>query len=285
MESCIALPNGRKIGAAEYGSPTGFPLLFFHGTPSSRINPTVDVLHNLIQRKNASPFRVIALERPGYGESDPQPDYTLRDWTEDTVRVADLLELERFAVLGVSGGGPYAVAVSQAAPERVTKTAVLSGMGPLDIPELRDSLPEAELMMLHAAEHAPEKLAAWAGHVQADPAAFVNRLFAELPEEQRRQVPGEILDSYIRSLGEACRRPDGLILDYRILGRPWNVPLTEIRTPIRFWHSDADDNVSIAHAEYLASSIPNAELVRLPGLNHYASLLAPLPQAVSYLSE
>lgn len=285
MEPYILLPNGRKIGVAAYGNPSGHPLFFFHGTPSSRINPTVEALDALMNRTNVPQFRVIALDRPGYGQSDPQPDRSLQDWVEDTIKVADLLGVEKFALMGVSGGGPYAIAVSHGAPERVICTAVISGIGPLVVPELRSMLSAAEDLMLKAAEHAPEQLTAWANQVKANPAVFVNRIFSQLPEEQKRLVSDDMLASYAESLGEACRRPDGLISDYKIFGRPWNIPLSDIRTPIRFWHSDADHNVPIGHAEYLVNAIPGAELVRMNGMNHYTSLLAPLMEVLHDLAK
>jgi pimeloyl-ACP methyl ester carboxylesterase len=156
VESIITLPDKRKIGFAEYGNPQGCPLFFFHGTPSSRINATVKALNAMINMPDAPQFRVIALERPGYGLSDPQPDRTLKDWIQDTLSAANLLGIEKFALIGVSGGGPYAIAVSHGAPERVTRTANLSGIGPLDVPELRSAVSTAEDMMLKAAEYAPE---------------------------------------------------------------------------------------------------------------------------------
>ncbi|SDO75494.1 Pimeloyl-ACP methyl ester carboxylesterase [Paenibacillus sp. yr247] len=285
MDSFISLPDGRKIGFAQYGNPVGFPLFFFHGTPSSRINSTVKTLHTLISHPNTPQFRVIALERPGYGISDPQPDRTLNDWVQDTLITADLLGIEKFAIMGVSGGGPYAIAVSHGAPERVTRTAILSGIGPLDVPELRSSVSAAEDMMLKAAEHAPEKLVAWINRVKDDPAAFVNQIYSLLSEEQKNQLPRDILEIYIESLREGCRQPDGLISDYLIFGRSWNMEFSRIRIPIRFWHSDSDEDVAIRNAEYLSSVIPGAELIRLNGLNHYASAITPLREVILYMSE
>src|SRR5437899_12705534 len=101
----IVLSDGRRLGYAQYGSPNGSPLMYFHGWPSSRLEPRV--AENLCADLG---LQVIAPDRPGFGLSDFKPGRTLASWPEDVRALAASLGFHRFAVLGVSGGGPYAIA-------------------------------------------------------------------------------------------------------------------------------------------------------------------------------
>lgn len=97
----IQLPDGRRLGYAEYGNPNGKHIMFFHGHPGSRLE--AQYLDETAVRLGA---RIVALERPGFGLSDFKPRRTVLDWTQDVLALADQLNLARFAVMGVSGGGP-----------------------------------------------------------------------------------------------------------------------------------------------------------------------------------
>ena len=96
----IRLPDGRQLGYAEYGDPDGMPLLFFHGTPGSRLQAQV-----FDAAARDAGVRMVAPERPGHGLSDVQPKRTILAWTHDVEALADSLHLDRFAAMGISGGG------------------------------------------------------------------------------------------------------------------------------------------------------------------------------------
>ncbi|OJD15779.1 hypothetical protein AJ78_03997 [Emergomyces pasteurianus Ep9510] len=124
--------NPRTLSYAEYGPPTGFPLLFFHGYPSSRLEAAslTPVAHRLH-------LRIIAPDRPGFGRSTHQPKRRIMDWPADVRALADHLGLARFAVLGGSGGGPYALACAREGGKdgvlggrRLVGVGVVAGAGP-----------------------------------------------------------------------------------------------------------------------------------------------------------
>ncbi len=125
----IRLKDGRKLGYAEYGDATGDALFYFHGWPSSRLQAS-----GLDEEAKRLKIRVIAPDRPGYGLSDYAPNRTLLDWADDVIELADCLHIKKFAVVGVSGGGPYAAVCAYKIPEdRLTKVGIVVGLAPTNI--------------------------------------------------------------------------------------------------------------------------------------------------------
>ena len=116
-----------RLGYAEYGDPDGWPLMFFHGTPGSRV-----MARFAASRAREMGVRLIAPERPGFGLSDVQPQRRLLDWVEDIGELADALNLDRFAVAGVSGGGPYVAACAWKMGTRLVAAGIVSGLAPAD---------------------------------------------------------------------------------------------------------------------------------------------------------
>ena len=121
-----SLADGRRIAYAEWGEPDGFPCLLFHGSPGSRLMGKY-----FDEPARRAHLRIIAPDRPGFGRSDRVEKYTLLGVAEDALALADGLGLDRFAVVGVSGGAPYVYAISTLAPERITIGGVISGLAPI----------------------------------------------------------------------------------------------------------------------------------------------------------
>src|SRR3990172_1314809 len=105
----VRLPDGRKLAYAEFGPPDGHPVLYFHGAPSSRLEPLFLGDAELVRLG----LRVIAPDRPGMGGSDFQPGRGFSHWPADVVALADALGLGKFGVFGVSGGGGYVSACAR----------------------------------------------------------------------------------------------------------------------------------------------------------------------------
>src|SRR3954453_23613482 len=122
----VALPNGRRIGFAQYGDLCGKPVVSFHGGLSCRVD--TQFADALFRRAGGS---LISPDRPGIGLSDPLPGGRLLDYPDDMVYLADALGIERLATLGWSAGGAYALACAHKIPGRLTRVGLIASVAPL----------------------------------------------------------------------------------------------------------------------------------------------------------
>src|SRR4051812_18580753 len=123
----VTLDNGARIALSEYGDSRGTPVFFCHGWPSSRT--MAELAHDAA---GVLGIRLISPDRPGIRDSDFQANRRLLDWPPLLNEIADRLGVDRFRILAISGGAPYAYASAWITPERIEKIAVVSGAPPLD---------------------------------------------------------------------------------------------------------------------------------------------------------
>ncbi|HEX5295436.1 MAG TPA: alpha/beta hydrolase, partial [Streptosporangiaceae bacterium] len=121
-------PDGRELTFAEWGDPGGTPVFALHGTPGCRLNRHPD--EGLIR---SAGVRLISYDRPGYGGSDRRRGRTVADAAGDVAAIADHLGIGRFAVYGISGGGPHALAVAALLGNRVSRAACIVGVAPFEV--------------------------------------------------------------------------------------------------------------------------------------------------------
>src|SRR6478735_8210825 len=124
VDDDIVLDDGRKLRYAEWGDPSGRPMFLFHGAPGSRVfvpNPAVTA---------EAGVRMVTVDRPGYGGSDPLPGRQILDWPRDVVALAEALGLDRFDVAAHSAGGPYALACGHELMDRVGHVVLISCVAP-----------------------------------------------------------------------------------------------------------------------------------------------------------
>lgn len=269
----IAMDGGRRtLAYVEYGDPHGRPVLFFHGFPGSHVQG------NAFDEAAATQhIRVIAVDRPGMGRSPFVRRRRLRDWAGDVAALADALDLGRFAVVGVSGGGPYAACCAYAIPERLTGVAIVSGVAPLLTDAPLDGLTEVHRRHyegLRKLRRLPvlARLVAAQMERQARKAGWLAVVRESMSAVDRERIDGspEIAHALEASFREAFRcGSKGFAWDLRVVfAQPWSFRLDEIATPVQLWHGERDDNVPVADGHRMAAEIPDCRARFVPNAGH-----------------
>ncbi len=271
----VKATDGRALAVESLGDPRGRPVFLLHGTPGSRSGPAPrsSVLYRL-------GVRVIAFDRPGYGDSDRLPGRSVAAAAADVRLIADELGLDRFAVLGRSGGGPHALACAALLPERVSRVALLVSLAPRDALGLDwyGTMAASNVHAYREAEHGHQRIAASmqfrSRQIKDDPVRLLHGLAPELPPTDRTVVADEgIRRMLASSFREAFRRnADGWIDDVLAFTAPWGFQVEDIAVPAWLWHG-ADDRFSpVEHSRWLADHIPDAQLFLEPGAAHFGAL-------------
>jgi pimeloyl-ACP methyl ester carboxylesterase len=281
----VRCADGRRLAVKVSGHPTGHPVFILHGTPGSRVGPFPKsrVLYEL-------GVRLISFDRPGYGGSDRLNSRRVADVVPDVVAIADALGLDRFAVLGRSGGGPHALACAALLPERVTRAGVLVSLAPWAAEGLDwfAGMSDSNVREYTAAATSPEVLTAHlvqtAALIKADPTSHVITLDTEMPEADRRVVSDVGIRALLaQNFAEALRdSADGWIDDALAFCSPWGFDLADIKVPVLLWHGANDVFSPVAHARWLADQIPHAIMYIRPDTAHFAALEV-MPDVLSWL--
>ncbi|MFF5767655.1 alpha/beta fold hydrolase [Streptomyces tanashiensis] len=286
----VRTDDGRLLVAEEWGDPSGTPVVLFHGTPGTRLGT---LLPGLASQHPG--FRFLAYDRPGYGESQRAPGRRVADAARDTAAVADAFGIERFAVVGRSGGGPHALACAALLPERVRAATVLVGLAPPDATGLDW---QAGMTPFNVREYGlararldgrdpdglEQDLAARAAVLRRDPVRLLDDLRAELsPHDLPVVEDPRVRTVLLRTYQEALRvSHHGWLDDCLAFVSPWGLDLTSITAPVLLWHGLDDAFSPVAHTRWLAGRIPGAEPVVVPDAGHFAAQLA-LPDVLGWL--
>lgn len=268
----ITLPDGRKLGIAEYGDPEGKPLIYAHGWPSSRYQAAY-----LEVQAGERGLRIIAPDRPGIGLSDLSPGRRFSDWPNDILSLAETLKLDQFMLLGVSGGCPYTLATAAALPDRVSKVAIVCGAPPL-ANRLKDAPMHWAYKTLIRAKFLRRPamrgilpLSRWmiARGNNSPPMSWILK---SIPERDRAALNSNDGFSMVtRSYLEGIRGgPKAMSDDGELYIQPWDFRPEDIKVPVKFWHGLADANLPCELAKELAARVPNAETCWVEGEGHYS---------------
>jgi pimeloyl-ACP methyl ester carboxylesterase len=261
--------DGSVIAVQVVGEPGAAPVLFCHGLADSRLSARM-----FTQDARELGLRVVAPDRPGTGGTDPRHLGRLVDWADDAVLVLDALGIDSAALLGISGGGPFAAACAARLPRRVRSLMLVSPLGLPGWPT--DGMAPGERLSLEIARHAPAFggwfLGCLAALARRSPQLFLRLATTELPGIDRSALeePG-LRDPFLANYLEAFRHGSwGVAQDLRLLTRPWGFELGSIKVPTSIHHGDADTTVPPEHAQLFAKTIPGAHLHLHPGHGHFS---------------
>jgi pimeloyl-ACP methyl ester carboxylesterase len=269
----ITLPDGRKLSYAEFGDPDGHPVIHFHGNVSSRLEPLL-LGDELISQ---SGLRLIAPDRPGMGQSDFQPNHGFSDYPKDILFLADTLGLDKFSILGISGGGGYISACAAKIPDRLINAVIVSGAW-----YIMDSL--ADLPMLNRWIYTLARrfpllyrglLKLMLPFYKDDPAKVLATFKKQIPTADYAVLnPPHRIEAYCKSTIEAMyQSTKGPAWDVQLYLRPWDFKIEEIQIPLKFFHGEQDKTIPIALAKRFIDRLPTAELVTYPDEGHISIVI------------
>lgn len=265
----IELKDGRKLAFAEYGIQEGIPVFHFNGSGGSRLERPADltILKDL-------GIRYISTDRPGHGNSSPKQDRELLEWPEDVACIADHLGIDKFHVLGWSGGGPHALACAYKMPERVISGAIVSGLGPADRPDPYKGYKGFLKLLMILGRKYPKLVYVFrrmiAKKINKHSSKLGDQFIKSLPKVD--QVPFEdssVKEMLITDITEGYKQGgDGPARDDIVINSPWRFDIRDIRTRFDIWQGDSDVNVPVNQGEYQDSLLPNSKLHILKNKGH-----------------
>lgn len=266
----MRLPDGRHLTWSSYGDDEGMPVIALHGTPGSRLKYAAAGATARTHR-----VRLVSIDRWGYGGSDRHPAPTLRAFAADVVYLADALELDRFGVVGISGGGPFAAAVAACLPHRVTAVALVVPVGEMKPAGTRPPMSPFHRWCFDAVPRIPGavrgtfELFRLVTRVAPTAAVRLAALRAGTADRDVIRQPG-----FATALGKTFREglaggAAGPVIDMALFGQRWGVDLGAVSARASVWIGTDDRNVPRGPAEALASAIPGATLRRLEGAGHF----------------
>ena len=267
----IALTDRRVLGILDSGRSSGKTIFFFSG-----FGVSVHAVHPVLTK--SADARVIAVDRPGIGLSSRAAHRTLLDWPEDIRQLADRLGVDRFGLLGWSGGGPHALACAHQLGERVAATGLFSCAPPFADRQAITSMPPPVRRLAFIARHAPILVqAGFRSHclrVKRDPDAAVARSADDLCDIDRNIIRDPCFrDSLKAAMIHACQQgPDGLSDDVLAIARPWGFELSQLRAPVHLWHGESDATIPVEVGRYLTKAIKGSQASFLPAAGHFSCL-------------
>jgi pimeloyl-ACP methyl ester carboxylesterase len=259
----IRLHDGRILGYAEFGVPAKNVMFYFHGQPGSRLEAKfLDV------EAVRAGIRLIGVDRPGMGLSSFKAGRSILDWPDDVIELADSLRIDRFAVTGFSGGGPYAIACAYKIPDRLSACGIIAGVGKTGafLSFLSKWLPWiltpiARRFFFKNEEQAKRSL------------RWVARRWTE-PDRKSLRHPG-VGEIMAASLVEAFRQGSkGSAYDGMLLGSSWEFNLKDVRFPnLYLWHGELDQEIPIAQAKALCKKVAHCKPCYYPEEGHISLIV------------
>lgn len=264
-------PSGKKIGYLELGSPSGEACFFFHGVPGS--SRQILLMKHLEVFRN---FRVIAFDRPGFGETTFSKNRKLQDGPALVEELARHLGIGKFHLIAVSGGGPPAVIAADRLRDRVLSLTIVSGLGPLHRPELFAEMAPMGRKFLNLA-----RWSSWATsrllmtmqkQIQQGRVPDPAKLRRFLPEEDVAIIMNpKIREVFRESMRHAFRQgPLGAAVEMKVFQQDWGVRDWDFPFPVHLWHGLKDRIVPPAHSRWLAKQMPKAVLHEIAEEAHYS---------------
>jgi len=274
LDFSIRLRDGRSMGIASVGRDDGFPIIHFHGSGSSRLEVKL-----FAAKASEEGVRLIGLDRPGIGLSDPKSGFRLLDWPDDVVEVADQLGIERFAVEGLSAGGPFALACAYKIPHRLTACGLISSVSQPDLVMRAGTRTMRTMWWIGA--HAPHLMLLYARLIQRMTGSdkdsiekYLVRYAARLGKADMQLLNNpEIRGLIAQAMAESFRQGADGNLEVVLAEIHWGFQLHQVKFEKLFlWHGEQDRIMPIAPARLLAQMLPHCTATFYPDDGHFSTI-------------
>jgi len=267
----VTLSDGRTLGYAEFGVDAGTPIFYCHGLPGSRLEAALatDAARSL-------GLRIIAPDRPGFGRSTFHARQGISNWARDLEQLADHLQVERFNLLGVSGGGPYAVACAQYLSDRADQLALVCPLGPLATVHATDGMSAALSTTINWARRLRVLVNVYGvvlGTMGRHWPEFIINVYERQASEADRAVLAEprVRAVIAASVQEAFRQGGrGPAQELALHLLPWDIDPVQVKVRVLLWQGEADTTVPPVMGHWYAQRLPNCQLRSLPGEGHFS---------------
>ena len=267
----VTLPDGRTLHVYDDDRPGALAVFWYHGTPGVGALP-----EPLLPAAQRLGIRWVGVDRAGYGGSTRSAGRAIGAVAGDVAAAADALGIERFGVLGSSGGGPHALACAALLPDRVVGAVSLAGLAPFDARGLDwfAGMGPSGLAELTAATQGADALRKHLETAEFDPEIFTPADHAALAGDWAWLG---------RTAGAAWQTGmDGMVDDDIAFVSPWEFGLRDVLAPVLLVHGADDRLVPCAHSEWLGNHLGCAEL-RLSNGDGHVSVLRHAESAMEWL--
>ena len=265
----IILKDKRKLCFMEYGSPDGYPIIYCHGSQSSRLEMHYDLSFALEKH-----LKIICIDRPGHGESDYNPKGTILSFAKDVMQLVEQLGIEKFSLAGMSAGAPFALSLAYLFPARIKSVAIISGFAPYNN-ESKKHLSKEVRIMLNLAKTFPSLL----------------KFLLCIQSRQLKNNTKKALSGFLKIMSNPDQKVlenpavmhviEGMFIEAfkngykgvaheisKLLVNDWGFDLEEIAVPISFWQGGLDNNVPYKWAERMHKAVANSSLKIYPKEGH-----------------
>lgn len=286
-DNTMTLADGRVLGYAEYGDQHGFPVFYFHGGQESRLSSGF-----MDSTAAELGIRIIAPDRPGVGLSDFQENRTFLNWASDVEQLADILQIERFSVFGLSGGAPHVLACLVGLSDRIENASIISGATPYNYKgTLKGMWFPVKIIHWFASFKNDKQLRKF---IQQDYDGLVNEpekrikqfqkylpkpdktLMTDNPEYGYEFIKGSI-ESYKQSI-------DGVVQEWKLYVSDWGMDLNAIQFPLSLWYGSDDKMAPTHRGLYYEKTFSNATLKLIENEGHFSLIRSHLREILIELS-
>lgn len=267
------LSDCRNLSFTEYGDAQGFPIFAFHGLPGSRLwfNENDEV-------SNSLGIRLITVDRPGFGNSDPKPKRSFLDFSKDIEELCQQLSIKRYSVLGISGGGVYAAACALQNSKAVHKCGLISTVAPFENGKPPKNMATENRNVFILARRFPWLLKLMLNQqkslINKKPDQYMAAIMSNTKHlcdsDRKIMEKKENAEFMLTHMGEAFKKGvQETVNEAKLFCKDWGFDVKAIDVPVEIWHGTEDTLSPIEPIQKLANNVPCSQKNFISGKGHF----------------